>query len=119
MTYSLQSSVQYSEVILCERTSLRKTEHILAAVYQPLPSTHLICRATSVTAGKCWMDALELSLERKPIRRNRSFRDGSSDNKNYQSGDTSWQEFDTEAHFDDHGGFKLHKTEVKLHLPIY
>ncbi|VDN55829.1 unnamed protein product [Dracunculus medinensis] len=33
-----------------------------AVTLQPLPTTHLICRAPSVQAGGCWMDALQLTL---------------------------------------------------------
>ncbi|VDM59795.1 unnamed protein product [Angiostrongylus costaricensis] len=33
-----------------------------AVTFQPLPAAHLICRATDEQAGRCWMDALELSL---------------------------------------------------------
>ncbi|XP_064480394.1 oxysterol-binding protein-related protein 8-like isoform X2 [Ornithodoros turicata] len=34
----------------------------IGALVQPLPVSHLIFRAPSEAAGKCWMDALELSL---------------------------------------------------------
>lgn len=34
----------------------------LGAVVQPLPNSHLIFRAPTNAAGKCWMDALELAL---------------------------------------------------------
>ena len=34
----------------------------LGAVVQPLPTSHLIFRAPTNPAGKCWMDALELAL---------------------------------------------------------
>lgn len=34
----------------------------IGALVQPLPMSHLIFRAPSEAAGKCWMDALELSL---------------------------------------------------------
>lgn len=34
----------------------------IGAIVQPLPYSYLICRALSEAAGKCWMDALELSL---------------------------------------------------------
>ena len=34
----------------------------LGAVVQPLPTSHLIFRAPTNAAGKCWMDALELAL---------------------------------------------------------
>ena len=34
----------------------------IGAIVQPLPYSYLICRAFSEAAGKCWMDALELSL---------------------------------------------------------
>uniref|UniRef100_A0A915BDP9 PH domain-containing protein n=2 Tax=Parascaris TaxID=6254 RepID=A0A915BDP9_PARUN len=33
-----------------------------AVTLQPLPTTHLICRAPSEQAGGCWMDALQLAL---------------------------------------------------------
>lgn len=35
----------------------------IGAIVQPLPYSYLICRALSEAAGKCWMDALELSLK--------------------------------------------------------
>jgi len=34
----------------------------IGAVVQPLPTSHLIFRAPTNAAGKCWMDALELAL---------------------------------------------------------
>jgi len=34
----------------------------MGAVVQPLPTSHLIFRAPTNAAGKCWMDALELAL---------------------------------------------------------
>lgn len=34
----------------------------IGAVVQPLPTAYLIFRAPSQAAGKCWLDALELSL---------------------------------------------------------
>ncbi|XP_018008634.1 oxysterol-binding protein-related protein 8 [Hyalella azteca] len=34
----------------------------IGAVVQPLPSSHLIFRAPSQAAGKCWMDAMELAV---------------------------------------------------------
>nr|CRZ23963.1 Bm7620 [Brugia malayi] len=33
-----------------------------AVTIQPLPTTYLICRASSAQAGGCWMDALHLTL---------------------------------------------------------
>jgi len=36
---------------------------IAAAPIQPLPTSHLIFRVSSLGAGKCWMDALELALK--------------------------------------------------------
>lgn len=35
----------------------------VGAVVQPLPNAHLIFRASSQTAGKCWLDGLELALK--------------------------------------------------------
>ncbi|XP_037087750.1 oxysterol-binding protein-related protein 8-like [Pollicipes pollicipes] len=34
----------------------------IGAVVQPLPTAHLIFRAATQSSGKCWMDALELSM---------------------------------------------------------
>ncbi|XP_030649288.1 oxysterol-binding protein-related protein 5-like [Chanos chanos] len=34
----------------------------VGSITQPLPSTHLICRAMTQSDGHCWMDALELAL---------------------------------------------------------
>uniref|UniRef100_A0A5S6QNA9 Oxysterol-binding protein n=1 Tax=Trichuris muris TaxID=70415 RepID=A0A5S6QNA9_TRIMR len=33
------------------------------AVTQPLPTSHLICRAPTEESGRCWMDGLELALK--------------------------------------------------------
>merc|ERR1719427_2555016 len=58
----------------------------LGAVVQPLPTSHLIFRAPTNAAGKCWMDALELALKcssllaaRKNTNRNSSFLEDSID----------------------------------------
>jgi len=57
----------------------------LGAVVQPLPTSHLIFRAPTNAAGKCWMDALELALRcsslltARKTNRNSSFLEDSVD----------------------------------------
>lgn len=77
------------------------------AVVQPLPTAYLIFRAPSQAAGKCWMDALELSLRCSALllRSNSSTTSPST----YAgeplpvSHETQWSEADYEKHFNDHG----------------
>lgn len=74
---------------------------------QPLPTAYLIFRAPSQAAGKCWMDALELSLRCSALllRSNSSTTPSSA----YAgeplpvSHETQWSEADYEKHFNDHG----------------
>lgn len=57
----------------------------MGAVVQPLPTSHLIFRAPTNAAGKCWMDALELALRcsslltARKTNRNSSFLEDSID----------------------------------------
>lgn len=81
----------------------------MGAVVQPLPTSYLIFRAPSQAAGKCWMDALELSLRCSALLvrsvslnqadevQNESAASGTS------SHETQWSEADYEKHFDEHG----------------
>ncbi|KRF83461.1 oxysterol-binding protein-related protein 8 isoform X6 [Drosophila virilis] len=79
----------------------------IGAVVQPLPTAYLIFRAPSQAAGKCWMDALELSLRCSALllRTNSS----TTPSSNYAgeplpvSNETQWSEADYEKHFNDHG----------------
>jgi len=71
----------------------------MGAVVQPLPTSHLIFRAPTNAAGKCWMDALELALRcssllatRKP-NRNSAFLEDSADCS------TGLEEDEVEEHF--------------------
>ena len=71
----------------------------MGAVVQPLPTSHLIFRAPTNAAGKCWMDALELALRcssllatRKP-NRSSAFLEDSAD------GSTGLEEDEVEEHF--------------------
>ena len=71
----------------------------IGAVVQPLPTSHLIFRAPTNAAGKCWMDALELALRcssllssRKP-NRNSSYIDDTGEVKHLEDED------DVEKHF--------------------
>jgi len=50
----------------------------LGAVVQPLPTSHLIFRAPTNAAGKCWMDALELALRCSSLLTNRKTNRNSS-----------------------------------------
>ncbi|XP_015037425.2 oxysterol-binding protein-related protein 8 isoform X1 [Drosophila pseudoobscura] len=81
----------------------------IGAVVQPLPTAYLIFRAPSQAAGKCWMDALELSLRCSALllRTNSST---APSNTSYVgepllpvSHETQWSEADYEKHFNDHG----------------
>ncbi|XP_060648605.1 oxysterol-binding protein-related protein 8 isoform X2 [Drosophila nasuta] len=79
----------------------------IGAVVQPLPTAYLIFRAPSQAAGKCWMDALELSLRCSALllRSNSSTTPSSA----YAgeplpvSHETQWSEADYEKHFNEHG----------------
>lgn len=71
----------------------------IGAVVQPLPTSHLIFRAPTNAAGKCWMDALELALRcssllssRKP-NRNSSYIDDKGEVTHIEDED------DVEKHF--------------------
>lgn len=75
------------------------------AMVQPLPSSHLIFRAPSQAAGKCWMDALELALRCSSILL-RSMTTKSDPNSNPQNSvpdSKKWNESDYEKHFKDQG----------------
>ncbi|XP_065371666.1 oxysterol-binding protein-related protein 8 isoform X2 [Calliphora vicina] len=77
----------------------------IGAVTQPLPTAYLIFRAPSQAAGKCWMDALELSLRCSGL----LLRSNSTPGTNQVTGtveasishETQWSEADYEKHFDD------------------
>jgi oxysterol-binding protein-related protein 8 len=82
----------------------------MGAVVQPLPTSYLIFRAPSQAAGKCWMDALELSLRCSALLvRSVSTGDpqnetlNESANSGTSSHETQWSEADYEKHFDEHG----------------
>lgn len=82
--------------------------NFIGAVVQPLPTAYLIFRAPSQAAGKCWMDALELSLRCSALllRSNSSLSavQGTSTSDNAQiSHETQWSEADYEKHFNEHG----------------
>ncbi|XP_053682523.1 oxysterol-binding protein-related protein 8 isoform X2 [Sabethes cyaneus] len=75
----------------------------MGAVVQPLPTSYLIFRAPSQAAGKCWMDALELSLRCSAL----LVRSVPAIDTNVCEGATSthetqWSEADYEKHFDEH-----------------
>ena len=71
----------------------------IGAVVQPLPTSHLIFRAPTNAAGKCWMDALELALRcssllsaRKP-NRNSSYIDDTGEVKHLEDEDAVEEHF--------------------------
>lgn len=76
----------------------------IGAVVQPLPTAYLIFRAPSQAAGKCWMDALELSLRCSALLLRSNSNTGSA-NEPIASGtishETQWSEADYEKHFND------------------
>ncbi|XP_037913777.1 oxysterol-binding protein-related protein 8 isoform X4 [Hermetia illucens] len=78
----------------------------IGAVVQPLPTAYLIFRAPSQAAGKCWMDALELSLRCSALLLRSNSNTGSA-NEPIASGtishETQWSEADYEKHFNDAG----------------
>ncbi|XP_061107547.1 oxysterol-binding protein-related protein 8 isoform X2 [Conger conger] len=48
----------------------------VGSITQPLPSSHLIFRATSESDGRCWMDALELALKCSGLLKRTMIREG-------------------------------------------
>lgn len=85
----------------------------IGAVTQPLPTAYLIFRAPSQAAGKCWMDALELSLRCSAmLLRSNSGSGGPNTTSDSTidpalgdviSHETQWSEADYEKHFKEHG----------------
>ncbi|KAK0092849.1 hypothetical protein PV326_000457 [Microctonus aethiopoides] len=74
-----------------------------AMLLQPLPTSHLIFRAPSQAAGKCWLDALELSLRCSSlIVRSTSILPRSPQHDATTTHETQWSESDYEKHFIDH-----------------
>lgn len=81
----------------------------MGAVVQPLPTAYLIFRAPSQAAGKCWLDALELSLRCSAL----LLRSVSENTKVEEddpaavriSHETQWSEADYEKHFLEHGNY--------------
>ncbi|XP_046734828.1 oxysterol-binding protein-related protein 8 isoform X7 [Diprion similis] len=75
----------------------------IGAVVQPLPTSYLIFRAPSQAAGKCWLDALELSLRCSSlIVRSSSVLPRSPQHDATTTHETQWSEADYEKHFNDH-----------------
>lgn len=84
----------------------------MGAVVQPLPTSYLIFRAPSQAAGKCWMDALELSLRCSALLV-RSISTSAAEGEGElaiegvasatSTNETQWSEADYEKHFDEHG----------------
>lgn len=82
----------------------------IGAVTQPLPTSSLIFRAPSQAAGKCWMDALELSLRCSALLLRSNSNSGtaiepSMETTGTMSHETQWSEADYKKHFEDHGKF--------------
>ncbi|TDG49985.1 hypothetical protein AWZ03_003495 [Drosophila navojoa] len=84
----------------------------IGAVVQPLPTAYLIFRAPSQAAGKCWMDALELSLRCSALLLRSNSTNTPSSNYAEEplpvSDETQWSEADYEKHFNDHGKWMQH-----------
>nr|XP_031836822.1 oxysterol-binding protein-related protein 8 isoform X8 [Nomia melanderi] len=75
----------------------------IGAVVQPLPTSYLIFRAPSQAAGKCWLDALELSLRCSSlIIRSTSALPRTLPHDTTTTHETQWSEADYEKHFDEH-----------------
>ncbi|XP_055375611.1 oxysterol-binding protein-related protein 8 isoform X2 [Condylostylus longicornis] len=79
----------------------------IGAVVQPLPTAYLIFRAPSQAAGKCWMDALELSLRCSALLLRSNSQSGNTPEPPVGSAqsthETQWSEADYEKHFNEHG----------------
>ncbi|XP_042209423.1 oxysterol-binding protein-related protein 8-like isoform X3 [Homarus americanus] len=77
----------------------------MGAVVQPLPSSHLIFRAPSQAAGKCWMDAMELAVRCSSILIRSMTSSNKTDANNSINSSTlaadKWNESDYEKHFND------------------
>ncbi|XP_020295200.1 oxysterol-binding protein-related protein 8 isoform X3 [Pseudomyrmex gracilis] len=90
----------------------------IGAVVQPLPTSYLIFRAPSQAAGKCWLDALELSLRCSSlIVRSTSALPRPLPHDATTTHETQWSEADYEKHFDDHE-YETRKV-VTLDPPVY
>ncbi|KAJ9582056.1 hypothetical protein L9F63_003639, partial [Diploptera punctata] len=74
----------------------------IGAVVQPLPTAYLIFRAPSQAAGKCWMDALELSLRCSSLLVRSMSSKSSGVQDTMANHETQWSEADYEKHFTDH-----------------
>ncbi|XP_055375628.1 oxysterol-binding protein-related protein 8 isoform X4 [Condylostylus longicornis] len=78
----------------------------IGAVVQPLPTAYLIFRAPSQAAGKCWMDALELSLRCSALLLRSNSQSGNTPEPPVGSAqsthETQWSEADYEKHFNEH-----------------
>ncbi|XP_033608747.1 oxysterol-binding protein-related protein 8 isoform X2 [Cryptotermes secundus] len=74
----------------------------IGAVVQPLPTAYLIFRAPSQAAGKCWMDALELSLRCSSLLVRSMSSKSSGVQDSTANHETQWSEADYERHFTDH-----------------
>lgn len=76
----------------------------IGAVVQPLPTSHLIFRAPTNAAGKCWMDALELALRcssllKKNITTRQSHAGDSVDGNDITIDSNRMNDSDVERHF--------------------
>ncbi|KAJ8675441.1 hypothetical protein QAD02_011227 [Eretmocerus hayati] len=76
----------------------------IGAVTQPLPTSYLIFRAPSQAAGKCWLDALELSLRCSSliVRSTSVVPRSPQHDSTLTTHETQWSEADYEKHFSDH-----------------
>jgi oxysterol-binding protein-related protein 8 len=95
----------------------------MGAVTQPLPTSYLIFRAPSQAAGKCWMDALELSLRCSALLVRSVSTNAAEDAANesnvsgvtdLKDGNQQWSEADYEKHFDEHGEFQYLILFIKI-----
>ncbi|XP_035897955.1 oxysterol-binding protein-related protein 8 isoform X2 [Anopheles stephensi] len=92
----------------------------MGAVVQPLPTSYLIFRAPSQAAGKCWMDALELSLRCSAllVRSVPNIDTNLSEGATSTTHETQWSEADYEKHFDEHAPrLKEHLSYLLKYLP--
>ena len=83
----------------------------MGAVVQPLPTSHLIFRAPTNAAGKCWMDALELALRCSSLLTGHRNRNSSVLEENTVDGNGNGTDYEP------HGGrFYQNDSDVEQHF---
>lgn len=85
-----------------------------------MPTSYLIFRAPSQAAGKCWLDALELSLRYSSlIVRSTSALPRTLPHDTTTTHETQWSEADYEKYFDEHGRHNKVTSFVTYKINLY